>query len=304
MHDLHTPRHAQASHTRDLFVWLNQIKSDSETPAGAFKVAFEIGQYLNRQSGEAWPSTERIAKGIAMSQATVIAMVRRLEARGHLAIESGSQGRGHSHHYRMILKPQATEVIPPEKHQPAVVSEIENLNPLRENLSPLISKHQPADMNHLIEPSKEPSEDRLSPPPELFIDAPVETPPASKLRPPDAVIDEAFARLWAIYPRHVAKPDARKVFAKAVNAGADPDAVIEGAARYANERAGQDPKFTAHPATWLRAERWLDEPTARTGGPPMIDEAGNVIAEPPRPPPRGKGTRPSYATMLYGGDDR
>jgi hypothetical protein len=29
---------------------------------------------------------------------------------------------------------------------------------------------------------------------------------------------------------------------------------------YAAKVAGQDPKFTKHPATWLNAECWTDEP--------------------------------------------
>ena len=106
--------------TRDLFAWLNQVKADEGTPPSAFKVAFEIGQYLNRGTGEAWPSAERIAKGIAMSKATVIAMVRLLEARGHLAVEPGSQGRGHSHRYRMSLKRQPADLLD-RKGQPADV---------------------------------------------------------------------------------------------------------------------------------------------------------------------------------------
>jgi hypothetical protein len=38
--------------------------------------------------------------------------------------------------------------------------------------------------------------------------------------------------------------------------------IIAGAQRYAGERAGQDPQFTAHPATWLYQERWLDDTEA------------------------------------------
>jgi len=30
--------------------------------------------------------------------------------------------------------------------------------------------------------------------------------------------------------------------------------------RYALQREGQDQKFTKHPATWLNAEGWNDEP--------------------------------------------
>lgn len=91
----------------------------------------------------------------------------------------------------------------------------------------------------------------------------------------------AFAEFWSAYPKRVAKEQARKAFAAAVKRGADPAALIAGAKRYAAERAGQDPKFTKHPATWINAECWLDE-VAPTG--PVIDEHGNPIDTPqPRP---------------------
>ena len=86
-------------------------------------------------------------------------------------------------------------------------------------------------------------------------------------------ITESFARFWSAYPRHVAKGAARRAFAKAVKV-TDAETIIEGARRYGAERAGQDPRFTAHAATWLSGERWLDEP-ARAG--PVIDQHGNAV---------------------------
>jgi len=41
---------------------------------------------------------------------------------------------------------------------------------------------------------------------------------------------------------------------------------MDGARRYAEARAGQDPQYTAHPATWLNAGRWDDEIQATTPG--------------------------------------
>jgi hypothetical protein len=86
--------------------------------------------------------------------------------------------------------------------------------------------------------------------------------------------DEAFAQFWSAYPRRVAKEVARKAYAKAIENGADPEALIAGARRYAAERSGQDQKYTAHPSTWINAQRWQDEPA----GAPTIDQQGNIIA--------------------------
>lgn len=74
-----------------------------------------------------------------------------------------------------------------------------------------------------------------------------------------------FDDFWAAYPRRVAKGAARKAWEqKVVKGNVDPAQVIAGAARYAAERAGQPPEYTKHPATWLRAECWADEPLHAT----------------------------------------
>ncbi|MFD8494237.1 helix-turn-helix domain-containing protein [Amycolatopsis sp. NPDC059657] len=80
--------------------------------------------------------------------------------------------------------------------------------------------------------------------------------------------DPAFGRFWAAYPRKVAKGQARRAWAKALTTNVDPEEVISGAAAYAAARDGQDPRYTAHPATWLSGERWTDQP------PPMFAPTG------------------------------
>ena len=84
---------------------------------------------------------------------------------------------------------------------------------------------------------------------------------SSAARVPARVEDDVFAEFWAAYPRRVGKGAARKAWAKAIKNGADPQEVILGARRYSTDprRAQADIKYTAHPATWLNAERWSDE---------------------------------------------
>jgi hypothetical protein len=72
--------------------------------------------------------------------------------------------------------------------------------------------------------------------------------------------DEAFTTFWKTYPRKVAKGSARRAFAAAIKRGVEPATIIEGAERYARERAGQDQTYTRHAATWLNGWGWLDEP--------------------------------------------
>jgi hypothetical protein len=107
---------------------------------------------------------------------------------------------------------------------------------------------------------------------------------------------DAFARFWAVYPRPAAKFAAEKAFAKAIEL-ASADVIIEGARRYAGERAGQDPKYTKHPATWLRGGCW-DDPAPRADGPPIIDQAGNVVHLPQQQPTRNSGGILSVAEAI------
>jgi hypothetical protein len=68
-----------------------------------------------------------------------------------------------------------------------------------------------------------------------------------------------FEEWWAQVPKKVGKGSAERAFQTALKQ-ADFQTLIAGIMRYAAERADQDPKFTRHPATWLRDKGWLDEP--------------------------------------------
>jgi hypothetical protein len=82
----------------------------------------------------------------------------------------------------------------------------------------------------------------------------------------DREIGSAFDSWWKAYPKKQAKGQARKAYAAAIKK-ATVDQLEKGAERYAAERAGQDDKYTKHPATWLNGECWADERTATTSTP-------------------------------------
>lgn len=88
--------------------------------------------------------------------------------------------------------------------------------------------------------------------------------------PKPLALPERFEAFYAAYPLHKARGAAEKAWSKAL-ALADPEAIIGGAQRYAAEcrRKGTEPKFTAHPATWLNEKRWLDEPEIRAAPAPI-----------------------------------
>lgn len=75
---------------------------------------------------------------------------------------------------------------------------------------------------------------------------------------PSAIADGEFDKFWTTYPKRKGKQAALKAWIRIVKA-VSPSVIIAGAAAYAEQRDGQDPKFTAHPATWLNAGCWDDE---------------------------------------------
>lgn len=72
------------------------------------------------------------------------------------------------------------------------------------------------------------------------------------------ILIERFDEFYAAYPIKKGKGAAKKAWEKAVKK-ADPDHIISNAALYASSVQNKDPKFIAHPATWLNAERWDDD---------------------------------------------
>ncbi len=86
-------------------------------------------------------------------------------------------------------------------------------------------------------------------------DPPHIVPPAGQDDDPDP----RFTEFWAVYPRRVGKPRARKAWRAAMRRRDDPDLIIKAAVRYRDDPR-RDPEYTAHPSTWLNDERYNDEP--------------------------------------------
>lgn len=76
-------------------------------------------------------------------------------------------------------------------------------------------------------------------------------------------VDDRFAEFWTAYPSRGQHSNPKKP-AKAkwdllIRRGVDPELIITGAKRLAENRRGQDPKHTPQATTWLNQERWADE---------------------------------------------
>ena len=117
------------------------------------------------------------------------------------------------------------------------------------------------------EPSGHPPEDLVSPPETLVPEqgagsreqgAGSRERAGANARRTSAKTDALFEEFWTTYPRREAKGAARKAWDKAIKR-ATPEAITAAAARY-RDHPGREPQYTAHPATWLNADRWTDEP--------------------------------------------
>lgn len=84
-----------------------------------------------------------------------------------------------------------------------------------------------------------------------------------------------FAAFWAPWPRKVAKRDAERAWSKLTPA--DKTAALDALPQHVQHwrRAGTEPQYIPHPATWLNGARWEDE----------IQEAPAPKAKAPAGPP-------------------
>lgn len=77
----------------------------------------------------------------------------------------------------------------------------------------------------------------------------------------DPIFLVEFDLWYSAYPLKKGRGQALKAY-KLARKKSDAGTLLSAAKRFAAERRGEDNKFTAHPATWLNGERWLDESPA------------------------------------------
>jgi Helix-turn-helix domain len=285
--------------TAKVFRWLHQVNADAKLPASAAKVAIRLTPDFNEErGGMAWSAFKTMANDIGLSERHVIRAIRALEARGHLRVQWGKQGRGHSSQYWMLDR--EPDLFDDLKPAPAPVFEQEKtgisgtVKPASEVRKPANLTRKPAPAPETLSKTHRRSIEGKKESPDFRSarrkkgtrderDLPGETetkPQAPRKNRGDDATDagEAFERFWAVYPRHDNRERARKAFARAT-ADTDPEAIIAAAQRYAIaqrariEREGK-PEYTAHAANWLRDRRWNDP--LPDGA--VLDQEGNVVA--------------------------
>lgn len=137
----------------------------------------------------------------------------------------------------------------------AVPTDSEVYQALYERLQPILDAEIKADGYSLEPPSKGDVKDLPSP-------KPFPNPSLTQPSPADARAREAeFEEWWEVYPKKVAKGQARKAFMAAIK---KTDLATLKAKAQAIDRSCDD-RFIPHPATWLNGERWLDDPGGAGG---------------------------------------
>ena len=248
--------------TRQVFKWLAQVNADPELPANATKVAVRLAPDFNEEhGGMAWPGLQTVADDIGLkSKVTIHNLIRRLQERGHLRIEWGRQGKGHSNHYWMILKGQQGDLFDPAKSSTQDELSGHAKSSTQDELYESAKVHFSGVKSSFSE-AKSSSQDE-----QTYRD--LSKTYRKKDSPPD---DASFEEFWRHYPKKVAKVAARKAYRQARRKASEAE-LLTGVMRYAAERTEQDDKYTKYPAGWLNAERWKDEPAASSAGKPSHND--------------------------------
>lgn len=75
--------------------------------------------------------------------------------------------------------------------------------------------------------------------------------------------EAAFLEFWTLWRKHMRKTDgrgkARPAWQQMIEAGADAQEIIDGAAWYLRNLSERDAPYIPLAASWLRSERWVDD---------------------------------------------
>lgn len=218
---------------------------------------------LAKRADESWscyPGQDTLAEETEQSVRTVRDQLKKLEEQGLIRRESRGKPGGGRTSDRYFLLVEGKPADPAGKGKPAdPAGQTGKQLPVQTgNLLPVNSQVEQPEVEQT----------GMSCDGALFdLGAPPEAAPAAT---PDLPTFEEF---WQAYPpdRRIAKKNALRAWERALLAvplaqrAEFAARVVDGAKRYTKERAGQDARFTKHPATWLNGGCWDDAPPANGG---------------------------------------
>jgi hypothetical protein len=237
-------------------VWMRALVADHSLSPMTRLVGVRLGLHFNCKTGRCDPSYATLAAEVAISERSAIRAVSSLKAQGWIAVKQRGGGyRTYSNNF--TLQTPNDEVTGESPHKSDVVTQQSGWGdrPVIYGVtqeSPKKRREERREEQGYISPSRR----------------------AAQARATDD--DNGFDEFWRVYPRKVARGAAAKAYGRVLRKGQASEAeLLAGAHRYASERAGQEQKFTKHPANWLDGECWRDEPLPR--GQVIIDQDGNEV---------------------------
>ena len=87
---------------RRKFEWLDQIAKDARIGHLSFRLAYVIGSYINRKTGDAWPSRQTLSDNLGVTVRAVLSAVTQLEIAGYLEV-TPNRGPGQTSLFKMVL---------------------------------------------------------------------------------------------------------------------------------------------------------------------------------------------------------
>src|SRR5450631_293592 len=88
--------------TADKFRWLDQVGADHSLTPLCFRVAYAISTFVNRTTGDAWPSQPRLAADCNTTDRTIRDTLTQLRDAGHLQI-TGKGGRSKTCRFKPVM---------------------------------------------------------------------------------------------------------------------------------------------------------------------------------------------------------
>jgi hypothetical protein len=221
-------------------------------------VAF--AEQANDKTRQGWPPRDLLARRADTSPSRASHIATELVGEGVLRRDGGGNRGGRSKYTMMRLAPAGEKKGAPSTHPKDTVKGAPSAHSSEAGKGAPGTHPKPQVKGARsgvkgARPSPPPAGTR----PITLKSIPLTNPSSSRKR--EEYDDPAFAEFWNAYPRKVGKRAAWKAYLAAAGRGTDPAKIAKAALRYAEQRAGQPDKFTAHPATWLNQGRYDDEDT-------------------------------------------
>lgn len=277
-------------------IWLDQVVADRTVSPLAFKVAYIVAnRYLNRQSGEAWPTQETLARAVEVTPRAIRKALGLLIDGGHISV-TRARGRAAVNRYRLAInerndsssneafegndsssqddlkrnnssaqKPEniaLTGTPVPLAEEPQFLQNLheENLRS-KEGIVPSQGKGVREVNSHSPSFAGERADDTAQQP-KTPARGTRKTAQTSDTDTPKA-LEEEFEGWWKQYPRKVDRGHAKAAYLRVRRSGKVSAAdLMAGVLRYAAAVAHKEARYIKHGQTWLNGQCWLDEPEA------------------------------------------